>query len=146
LAKFWGKVIGRSEDPPKLPEWCGVFKTEGESRKVFQAFNSFEKQEQQRLVNQIKKKYNYNEPDFREICFAVSWHKSKDKTGRNKKLASIMTNRGNTRYSEGTYSTPNKWCTDNPSAFKQHLQRLRTKAKAHGFFEAVPSDYWKKYA
>ncbi|MCZ6625241.1 MAG: hypothetical protein O7B35_13610 [Deltaproteobacteria bacterium] len=135
------------KDPPKYPEWSGVFKKEGESRKVFQAFSSLEKLARQKLVNQIKKKYNYTEPDLLEICLAVSWHKSRDKTGGNAKLASIMTNKAKIRY-RGTapYKCPTEWHRANSSAFKQHLQRLRNKAKAHEFYEAVPPDYWKKYA
>ncbi len=44
------------KNPPKHPEWSGVFKKEGMARKCIEAFNSYRKQEQQRLVNQIKKK------------------------------------------------------------------------------------------
>ena len=43
------------EDPPGTPEWRGVFKKEGMARKCIEAFNFYRKQEQQRLVNQIKK-------------------------------------------------------------------------------------------
>ena len=132
------------KDPPKLPEWSGVFKKEGESRKVFQAFNSVEKQEQPKPVNQIKKKYNYYESDLMEICFAVSWHESK--AGTNAKLASIMTSRGNIKYPGRLHSTPAVWCKNNPDGFRQYLYRLRVKAKKHRLYKAVPPDYWKIYA
>ena len=35
----------------------------------------------ERLVNLIRRQYNYAKPDLIEICLAVSWYKSKDKKG-----------------------------------------------------------------
>ena len=100
-----------------------------------------------RLVSRIRREYNYDERDLIEICLAVSWFKSEDKTGGNRKLASIMTNKTNINYNRPTcdYRTPKAWFEHNPNGFKQHLQRLRDKASSHGFDDNIPPDYWKLY-
>lgn len=132
------------KDPPKHPEWSGVFKKEGESRKVFQAFNTSEKREQQRLVNRIKKKY-HPPSNVVAVCLAVSWYKSEDKIGGNKKLASIMTNKAKIKYYGAPYATPSERYKVNPAAFRAHLLRLRKTAQEYGFYKMIPPDYWKLY-
>jgi len=97
----------------------------------------------QGLVGGIKREYSYAEPDLLEICLAVSWFKSSDATGGNSKLAAMMTNKGKVKHAK--HGSPAGWHKANPSAFKQHLQRLRDKAKTHGFYDAVTPDYWHLY-
>ena len=125
--------------------WLQTFSDAEDFSAAFQeALESEGERPRQKLVSRIKRNYSYADSDLLEICLAVSWFKSSDATGGNAKLASIMTNKGKIKHAK--HGTPAGWHKANRSAFKQHLQRLRNKAKTHGFYDAVTPDYWHLYS
>ena len=90
---------------------------------------------------QQEPKFRPNSFGGKELCIVVSYNKANKHDL--KKLAKTLTHKGKIEYVD--YNDAEDWRRRNPETFKNHLAKLRRKAKDKGWWDAIPPSYYLSY-
>ncbi len=81
-----------------------------------------------------------------ELCIVVSYNKG----GQHdlERLAKMLKNKAKVHESRSAYphGDPVSWYRNDPTGFANHVYRLRKRARAKGWWNEIPADYWQKYS
>ncbi len=85
--------------------------------------------------------FNLTKCGGKELCIVVSYFKA----GKHdlKKLAGILTHKGKIEYKK--YNLALNWYQKNYKGFKNHLSKLRKKARDEEWWDKIPKEYHRSY-
>jgi len=88
-----------------------------------------------------EKDFNLTKYGGKELCIVVSYFKA----GKHdlKELAKILTHKAGIQYKP--YLSALYWHEKNYTSWKNHVHRLRKKAREQGWWDAIPEDYHRSY-
>ncbi len=88
-----------------------------------------------------EKKFTPQKYGGKELCIVVSYSKA----GKHnlKELAKILTHKAKIEYKE--YGLALNWHKKNYASFKNHVSKLRKKARDEGWWDKIPKEYHRSY-